>query len=135
MYPDIGMEPFTYFLAFARLAPVQCVTWGHPLTTGLDTIDWFLSGESLETEEADAHYTERLVRLRGLPTYYRKPQVAGPAKSRAELGLPESGSLYACPQTLFKFHPEFDRLLAAILQTDRRGHLAMIGRTSPIRRC
>jgi len=26
-YPDIGMEPLTYFLGFARLAPVQCVTW------------------------------------------------------------------------------------------------------------
>ena len=25
-FTDIGMEPFTYFLAFSRLAPVQCVT-------------------------------------------------------------------------------------------------------------
>src|SRR5262249_14420081 len=29
-YADIGMDAKTYFLAFARLAPVQCVTWGHP---------------------------------------------------------------------------------------------------------
>ena len=28
-YPDIGMEPMTYFLAFARLAPVQVMTWGQ----------------------------------------------------------------------------------------------------------
>ncbi len=32
-YTDIGMDPMTYFLAFARLAPVQCVTNGHPVTT------------------------------------------------------------------------------------------------------
>ena len=32
----------TYFLAYARLAPVQVVTWGHPDTTGLRTVDWML---------------------------------------------------------------------------------------------
>ncbi len=29
-YTDIGMDPFTYQLAFSRLAPVQCVLPGHP---------------------------------------------------------------------------------------------------------
>ena len=29
-YPDIGMSPTTYFLAFSRFAPVQIVSWGHP---------------------------------------------------------------------------------------------------------
>ena len=42
-YPDIGMSPTTYFLAFSRFAPVQIVSWGHPETTGIDTIDYFLS--------------------------------------------------------------------------------------------
>ena len=27
-YPEIGMSPITYFLAFARLAPVQIASWG-----------------------------------------------------------------------------------------------------------
>jgi protein O-GlcNAc transferase len=27
-YPEIGMDELTYYLAFARLAPVQCVSWG-----------------------------------------------------------------------------------------------------------
>ena len=48
-YPDIGMVPLTYYLGFARLAPVQCVTWGHPLTTGLRSLDYFLSARNLET--------------------------------------------------------------------------------------
>src|SRR5262249_39926996 len=38
LYTDVGMHAFTYTLAFSRLAPVQCVTWGHPETTGLATI-------------------------------------------------------------------------------------------------
>ena len=42
-YPDLGMTPLTYFLAFARLAPVQCVSWGHPVTTGIPAIDYFIS--------------------------------------------------------------------------------------------
>src|SRR5262249_40186223 len=39
-YQDIGMEPFSYFLAFARLAPVQCVSYGHPDTTGIPNMDY-----------------------------------------------------------------------------------------------
>ena len=47
-YADIGMDALTYYLAFARLAPVQCVTWGHPVTTGIPTMDYFLSSTHLE---------------------------------------------------------------------------------------
>ena len=36
-YPDIGMEPTDLFSGFARLAPVQCVTFGHPVTRALGT--------------------------------------------------------------------------------------------------
>ncbi|HYR34689.1 MAG TPA: tetratricopeptide repeat protein, partial [Burkholderiales bacterium] len=34
-YQDVGMDPFTYFLAYSRLAPVQCTSFGHPDTTGI----------------------------------------------------------------------------------------------------
>ena len=43
VYTDIGMDQTTYSLAFSRLAPVQCTTWGHPETTGIATIDYFVS--------------------------------------------------------------------------------------------
>ena len=42
LYADIGMDPFTYFLTYARLAPVQAVTHGHPCTTGVPEIDYFV---------------------------------------------------------------------------------------------
>ena len=42
LYADIGMDPFTYFLTYARLAPVQAVTHGHPCTTGVPEIDFFV---------------------------------------------------------------------------------------------
>lgn len=124
-YPDLGMSCLTLALAHVRLAPVQCVAWGHPLTTGIPTIDYFLSGELYETPEADEHYTERLVRLRGLQTCYPRPE-APAARRRAVLGLPERGRLYGCPQTLFKMHPEFDGLLAGILRRDPAGRLVLV---------
>ena len=58
-YPEIGMSPTIYFLAFARLAPVQIVSWGHPETTGINTIDYFLSSTLLEPDNAKRKYSEK----------------------------------------------------------------------------
>ena len=125
-YPDIGMAPSTYFLAYSRLAPVQATSWGHPDTSGLDTMDYYVSAVSNEPDEADAYYSERLVRLNRLPCfYYRTPASSIPKLSKAELGLPETGTLYGCPQNLFKLHPDFDAVLAAIAEGDPTGHLVL----------
>jgi predicted O-linked N-acetylglucosamine transferase (SPINDLY family) len=126
VYPDIGMNRMTYHLAFARLAPVQCVMWGHPDTTGLATIDHFISSAALEPEGADRHYSERLHRLSRLPTHFRRPSAPVAPLTRATLGLDEDATLYVCPQTLFKLHPDYDAILAEILRRDRRGRLVMI---------
>jgi predicted O-linked N-acetylglucosamine transferase (SPINDLY family) len=40
--------------------------------------------------------------------------------------LPEDYNLYVCPQTLFKFHPDFDNVLGDILRQDPRGLLVLI---------
>lgn len=126
-FTDIGMEPLTYFLAFARLAPVQCVSWGHPVTTGISTIDYFLSSAGMETETSDAHYSERLIRFDRVNCCYPEPSLPTPAKSRRELGLEEEAHLYVCSQSLFKVHPEFDPVLGAILEADPQGRIVLIG--------
>lgn len=125
-YPDIGMAPSTYFLAYARLAPVQATSWGHPNTTGLDTIDYFVSAATIEPGDAEEHYTERLIRLNRMPCFYHPPVASAQIPARAALGLPETGTLYGCPQTLFKFHPEFDAVLAAIADGDPAGHIVLL---------
>ena len=130
-YPDIGMEPMSYFLAFARLAPIQCTSWGHPDTTGLLSIDYFLSAAALEPPGAEAHYTERLVRLATFNTCYRRPAPPSPLPDRAALGLPEAGTIYLCPQSLFKLRPNFDALLRRILEGDPAGWLVLVGGTIP----
>ena len=126
-YPDIGMSPATYFLAYARLAPVQVVSYGHPDTTGIDTLDYFLGGDPpLEATGAEAHYSERLIRCPRLPFCYQIFTVPKNIPSRAELGLPETGTLYGCPQSLFKLHPDFDAVLAEIAAGDPKGHIVLI---------
>jgi len=125
-YADIGMEPYSYALALNRLAPVQCVTWGHSVTSGLSTIDYYLSSDLYEITEADDHYQETLVRLAGLNTYYHRPTLPTPTKTRAAFGLLDTPAVYLCPQSVYKYHPAFDELIAGILQRDPTGIVAIL---------
>jgi len=120
-YTDIGMSPFTYFLAFGRLAPVQTVSWGHPVTTGIDSVDYFISFDAAEPEGAESHYSEALVRFRRIPSYYEAVASKNIEMDRVDLGLPSRGRLYGCFQSLFKFHPDFDEVLADIVHRDAEG--------------
>jgi len=120
-YPDIGMDPLTYFIAFSRLAPVQCTTWGHPVTTGIPNMDYYISSENAEPPDSDDHYSEALVLLKRFVMYCRRPKIPEKPVSRKQFNLPEDCNLYVCPQTLFKFHPDFDEVLGSILRRDPRG--------------
>ncbi|MGH6641949.1 tetratricopeptide repeat protein [Hypericibacter sp.] len=117
-YPDIGMSPFTYFLLFSRLAPVQCVGWGHPDTTGIPNADYWMSSSVWEPPGAQAQYSETLVRLAAPPIHYRPMIPNPPSRSRQDLRLPETGRLYLCAMSLFKLHPAFDPMLRAVLRRD-----------------
>ena len=129
-FQDIGMEQSSYFLAFARLARVQCVSFGHPQTTGIPNVDYFVSNDLYESAEAQDHYSERLFLLRDLPTlaYYYKPRAGAgqPARARLGLGLADDATVYLCPQTLFKLHPDFDQMLKGILTCDPAGVVILI---------
>lgn len=124
-FPDIGMDSFTYFLAFARLAPVQVVSWGHPDTTGIPNLDYFLSVAGFETPEADAHYSETLIRLSRISSHFYRPTMAAPPKTRADFGLPETGNLYISLASLPKYHPSFDAILDDLLTRDRSAHVIL----------
>ena len=126
-YPDIGMDPYTYFLSFARLAPVQAVSWGHPDTTGIPDMDYFISSDLLEQRGTSDQYTEQLIQLSTLPTYYYRPKPPQETYTHSDFGLPKGCPLYVCPQTLFKLHPSFDALIGQILRQDKRGRLVLVG--------
>jgi predicted O-linked N-acetylglucosamine transferase (SPINDLY family) len=85
----------------------------------------------LETPESDAHYSERLIRLANLGTYYYRPRL-GEQKPRAALGLDPDRHLYVCCQTLFKMHPDFDPILAEILRRDPLADIVLIEGRRPV---
>ncbi len=113
IYPEIGMHRDTLKLGALRLAPVQAMSYGHPSTTGLPTMDYFLTSDLMEPPEGEAYYTERLVRLPGLSFAYL-PLPPPAEASRAEFDLPEGRVLYLCAQTPQKYLPEADDLWPAI---------------------
>lgn len=125
IYLDVGMDPLTFLLAFARLAPAQCVMGGHPDTTGVDTLDYFISAAKVEPEDGDSHYSETLVRMESGGFNFPKPEVPAVLKTRKELGLPETGNLYFCPMMLQKIHPDFDATVGRILELDPSGYVVM----------
>jgi protein O-GlcNAc transferase len=131
IFADVGMDALTTTLAYSRMAPVQCVTWGHPDTTGSPNIDYFLSSELLEIDNAEHHYTEKLVRLPLLATYYYRPVLSDPARSRSEFGLAGQDAIYLCPQTSFKYHPSFDEVIAGVLKADPHGRFVVLEGRSP----
>jgi predicted O-linked N-acetylglucosamine transferase (SPINDLY family) len=63
IYPEIGIHPMTIQLASMRLAPIQIASWGHPETTGLPTIDYFISAELFEDGNSVNNYSEKLIKL------------------------------------------------------------------------
>ncbi len=132
LYLDIGMDPFTYYLSFARLAPVQAVCVGHPDTTGVANIDYFLTTRGAEPPDWRAHYTERAILLDEFPFFYNRLPPLGRLAGRADLGLPEAATLYTCPQTLFKMHPDHDGVFLEILRRDPKGLLVLIESAQPL---
>ncbi len=114
IYPGLCMDNISGQLAAQRLAPVQMTSWGHPETSGLPTMDYFLSSDLMEPPGADSHYTERLVRLPNLSIYYEPDQLPPAFVSRSELGLRENAAAFWCGQSVFKYLPQYDDVFPRI---------------------
>ena len=116
IYPGLLMDPISTQLAAQRLAPVQCNSWGHPDTSGMQTLDYYLSSNLMEPEDATEHYTERLIRLPNLGVYYEPIDIEPAAISRTELSLRSDAVVFWCGQSLYKYLPQFDPVFARIAQ-------------------
>jgi protein O-GlcNAc transferase len=131
IYPEIGMDATSAKLAAQRLAPVQCSSWGHPETSGLPTIDYFLSSDLMEPPNAQSHYSEKLVRLPNLSVYYEPLGVPPVSINRSELGLRSAATVYWCGQSLFKYLPQFDQIFPRIAREIPDSQFAFIQHTTP----
>jgi len=124
VFPDLGMHAFGNFLAHFRLARVQCVLNGHPDTCGIDTVDYRFSWDApAEPVGAEAHYSERLIRLLYGGTIMPGPEQEVVIYPRESLGLGLRS--YVVPMKLQKLHPDFDKAMAAILARDPEGEVVL----------
>lgn len=88
-------------------APVQVSYLGYPGTTGAPYIDYVIADPTVIPVQMEEYYSEKVVRL---PHSYqvndRQRLIADHAFTRAELGLPEHGFVFACFNSNYKFAPE-----------------------------
>jgi hypothetical protein len=136
VYLDLGMKLLPTLLAYSRIAPVQITTWGHSETSGIDTIDYFISSKWFEMPEGSItstlapNYSEQLIKMNSLSTYYISPhllfvtnnveyqQGRKRVKSRDELGFKKDDHIYCCLQTFYKFNVDFELALSKIVDLD-----------------
>lgn len=115
LYPEIGMDPYSFRLATQRLARLQMASWGHPVSSGLATIDLYLSGELLEPEGAQAHYRERLIRLPGTGCCTTALTIPpAPLENVGEQLTLTRGTRFVVAQRAFKFDPAYDAIYPQI---------------------
>jgi predicted O-linked N-acetylglucosamine transferase (SPINDLY family) len=101
------------------------------VTSGNLRIDWYVSAKSLEPPGSQEHYTEKLVCLDSLPTYYYRPPVPEQLKGRPYFNLEPADHVYLCAQNVRKYHPDFDWVLGEILRRDRKGRLLVVADVQP----
>jgi len=121
-FPDIGMSTEFYFLSYIRFAKAQFTSWGHPITTGNDSIDYFLSSKLLETENAQKRFSEQLILSDYLPMYFYTPTSP---KTLIDKQLSIKNK-YFCSQNLIKVHPHFDEVISKILKEDKKAEVIFI---------
>ena len=114
LYPEIGMDMTSKALACLRLAPVQIASWGHPETTGIPTIDFYLSAKLLEPQNAQSLYSETLVQLPSLGTYIQQEKVVAMASDLASLGIDPTLPILLCAGSPSKYDPNHDSIFVEI---------------------
>ena len=127
VYPDLGMKLLPTLLAYSRIALKQLTTWGHSVSSGIDTIDYYISSNYFELpiELSQKHYSEKLILLKSLGTFYISPHKLFITKdskhkqlTKSELGFNEITNIYCCLQTFYKINKQFEQCLLRILQLD-----------------
>ena len=121
------------------MAPIQMVMWGHPSTTGLKDIDYFITSDLFEDDYGGERFSEQLLRFSSSSFFFKEPKQVltavseGGAYDRGLLGVGGQDTVFLVPQTLQKFHPVFDEPLRRILEHSAKNRLLIIyDRSKPL---
>lgn len=90
VFTDLYMDPVATAMASFRSAPVQAVFWGHPFTSGQETIDYFISSVDYEPvfDRLAAQKGRRAEQFTEQLVLFESPgAVTGPTESQRALKL------------------------------------------------
>lgn len=108
-YTGVGMVPAFVALASLRLAPVQCVSFGHTATTMSSAMDYFVLPQDFVGSESV--FSEKIIAIppAGMPLARRA--------MRKPLGLPRDRTIrVAVPGSIMKLNPRLFDAIAAIAE-------------------
>ena len=144
LYIDLHIESSINFVALSKLAKIQICTHGHPVTSGIprNIMNYYISWEAAEIENAQEHYTEELVLISKdimwehfIPRNLRNVSMLtginwGNMKRNDLYFLPNNidytKNWYFCAQATFKFNYNFDIILKNILIKDKNSIIFLI---------
>ncbi|RQM13688.1 hypothetical protein DD237_003203 [Peronospora effusa] len=137
IYPELGMDKTTYFVSLARLAPVQAVWWGNADTSGVPTMDNYLTSE-FEHSSVNSHYSEVVYCFKGTGIYHRLPILPKNTSNRDKIrrgieerfDIPADFHFYLAIESIIHIHPDFDVAVAEILDKDKKAHFFLLSTSS-----
>jgi predicted O-linked N-acetylglucosamine transferase (SPINDLY family) len=101
-----------------RPAPIQVNWLGYPGTMGSPYHHYIIADDWIIPPEAEAYYSEKVLRLPCYQSNDRKRVVADVPQNRADHGLPEEGAVFCCFNGTQKITPfVFDRWVRILKQT------------------
>jgi predicted O-linked N-acetylglucosamine transferase (SPINDLY family) len=128
LFTDIGMHPASKVTSVLQLAPVQAQGWGHPITSGSRTIHYYLSGEGMEPEGNDDHYSEILYRLPNTGLNYETPVALHDGQLLYDkFDLPRDRPILNSLQSTFKYLPRNDWTFAEIARRHPEVLIVLVG--------
>ena len=114
IYLDIGMHPKIQILSSLRLAPLQCNTFGHPVTSGFNSIDYYFSSKAMEPQNSEKHYSEKLINLPNIGINYDFPDLSKIKKPN--VFNKSNVTIFLNLQNLFKLLPQEDHIYLDIIK-------------------
>ena len=102
----------------SRPVPIQVNYLGYPGTTGADFFDYIIADSLVLPPGEGAFYSEKIVRLPGCYLASDAGMIAEATPSRAAVGLPETGFVYASFNGGTISEPVFDAWMAVLTEVE-----------------
>ncbi|KAF0689062.1 Aste57867_19443 [Aphanomyces stellatus] len=136
IYPELGGDKLTYFLAYTKLATVQAVWYDHADTTGIPAIDYFVTSE-FEAPGFQAHYSEEVFPLQGMGIYTTATPVDPHVtidqvrtSVARDFNVPVSMHFYLIVDPIANLHPDMDEVMTLIFDRDPNAHIFFLAHSS-----